>query len=337
MNGNPFYVPPVIPDMGDTILGIGKLGMERERMLEESKYRQGMMEQGQERNDISRQELNMKTPASQKPWDMSNVTKMKNQLRLKGFDPDKMPDVFEPLEAMAKDSSMMRGDIATAMEQGWDKDFKPRIINNLGAQSEALARKAAGMKEDDPARNKVLAEMKKLEDLQSSFAQINAEHVVPGFFSDIAEERANSRAEIAKFGSAAMPTIGNIQAGVITKFLDGEKLTPEETAIKDKYFRGDKDTYGDTKLRWTAKIDAFKGAIGREPTEDEKRRLFISDPYGILAPAETDDPVNSEIPTLSPPRPGVAKPAAKTKYTKTATDAQGNKVGWDGKQWVPIK
>jgi hypothetical protein len=201
MNGNPFYVPPVIPDMGDTILGIGKLGMEKQlaetKMADERDYRTQMLNQGAEQNDIRRQEVALKTPASQKPWDMSNVTKMKNQLRLKGLDPDKMPDVFEPLETMAKDTTMNRGDIATAMEQGWNTEFKPRIINNLGKQSEVLAKKAAGMKEDDPERSKVLTEMKKLEDYQSTFAQINSEHVVPGFFSDIDEERRNSRVAIA--------------------------------------------------------------------------------------------------------------------------------------------
>jgi hypothetical protein len=122
-------------------------------------------------------------------------------------------------------------------------------------------------------------------------------------------------------------TIGNIQADVITKYLENQPLTPAEQKIKDKYFRGEKDTYEDTKLRWKAKVDAFETSIGRAASAEEKRRLFISDPYGILAPGEDEK--------APPPPPGQTPQAGK--YQHTATDAKGNKVGWDGKNWVDIK
>jgi len=112
-------------------------------------------------------------------------------------------------------------------------------------------------------------------------------------------------------------SIGNVQAHVITKWLEGQRLAPQEQKIIDKYFRGEKDTYGDSRMRWKAKVDAFEESIGRKASAEEKRRLFISDPYGILAP------------------PGETGGTQRT-YLQTATGKNGQKIGWDGTHWYDI-
>jgi len=86
-------------------------------------------------------------------------------------------------------------------------------------------------------------------------------------------------------------TIGDIQSGILIKWLNGEKLSPGQEAIKNKYFRGDKDTYEDSMYRWKAKVDSLEVALGRKASEQEKKALFISDPYGILSP--TNNPISN--------------------------------------------
>lgn len=80
------------------------------------------------------------------------------------------------------------------------------------------------------------------------------------------------------------PTPAKIQGNILFKFVNGEKLNSNEKQILDKYMENGKDTYEDTKNRWQAKVDSFEQVIGRKATVDEKRRLFIADPYGMLAP-----------------------------------------------------
>lgn len=119
-------------------------------------------------------------------------------------------------------------------------------------------------------------------------------------------------------------SVSNIQAEVLRKWMEGEKLTPAEEKIRDKYFRGDKDTYGDARMRYKAKVDEFESTIGRKATVDEKRRLFIQDPYGILAPpgeGQTPDAPTPDIPSGAP----------------TATGKNGEKIYWDGKNWIDVK
>jgi hypothetical protein len=118
--------------------------------------------------------------------------------------------------------------------------------------------------------------------------------------------------------STEKPSIGNVQAKILTKWLEGEPLTTAEEKIKDKYFRGEKDTYGDARMRYKAKVDEFESSIGRKATVDEKRRLFIQDPYGILGPSgEGENPIPENAPT--------------------ATGANGQKIYWDGKNWLDAK
>jgi hypothetical protein len=121
-------------------------------------------------------------------------------------------------------------------------------------------------------------------------------------------------------------SVTNIQADILRKWLDGEPLTKQETQIKDKYFRGDKDTYADNMQRWKAKVDSFELVLGRKATEEEKRRLFINDMYGILAPPSPDNPA----------APGAPAPAApqgkKDKYGFTV----GQKTTKNGKTYKYI-
>jgi len=86
-------------------------------------------------------------------------------------------------------------------------------------------------------------------------------------------------------------TWSNIEADIAIKALEKgyDKLKPFEKRIIEKKLEGTGKTpqeiYEDTRARWKAKIDAFEKAQGRKATTDEKRRLFIPDPWGFLAPA----------------------------------------------------
>jgi len=172
-------------------------------------------------------------------------------------------------------------------------------------------------------RKAMQMEERKLRAAQTPVAVVGADGK-PRYMS--AEEAMSTGAE--RFvPNTEKKTVSNIQAEVLRKFLDGETLTKEETQIKDKYFRGDKDTYGDTVQRWKAKVDAFASVLGRQPTVDEKRRLFIQDPYGILAPPGGEE---------TPPAPG-APASAIPANAPTATGANGQKIYWDGKNWLDAK
>jgi hypothetical protein len=212
MNGNPFYEGSLVPDVSDTILKVGDMRMRRDDLNDVKEYRKQQLGLEQQKLDMLKGQQQQQIPASKQPWDISHLTRLQNKLRLNGLDPDKMPEVFEPLKEMAQNPVMMRGDIASALEQGWDSNFKPAILNNLSRQTAALATKAGGMKDDDPKKREVLAEMEKLEKMQGAFAQLKPEHVVPGFFSDIAEERAQSKAMMEALqaksrGATARPTV----------------------------------------------------------------------------------------------------------------------------------
>lgn len=122
-------------------------------------------------------------------------------------------------------------------------------------------------------------------------------------------------------------TPNKIEAGVITKFLGGGKLTPQEEKIKEKYFAGGKDTYADSQLRWQAKLDSFEKALGRKASVDEKRRIFISDPYGILAPDNyAPEAKSSSSPSGQIPQEGQTAVNPKT----------GERLIYKNGQWKPL-
>lgn len=86
------------------------------------------------------------------------------------------------------------------------------------------------------------------------------------------------------------PTFTNLEGGIFAKWLEKKPLSKREQSIIDKKFAGtgktSKDVYADSSARWRAKADMFEKLMNRKATSDELRRLFIADPYGILAPED---------------------------------------------------
>ncbi len=127
--------------------------------------------------------------------------------------------------------------------------------------------------------------------------------------------------EESKYKKRLKKTSADIEADVLVKWMEDKNLTFKEKKILDIKLRGKKLTPEEiktnAKARWDAKVESAEENIGRKLSADEKRSLYISDPFGFLAP-------------------GTEEATDKT-FSFTATDKDGNKVGWDGSKWVPIK
>jgi len=86
------------------------------------------------------------------------------------------------------------------------------------------------------------------------------------------------------------PSYSKIEGQIFVKWLDDKPLSkPEQQIVNNKFTKEGRETPAEvsakTKARWIAKIEAFEQALNRKPTDDEKRAMFISDPYGLLGPA----------------------------------------------------
>jgi len=129
-----------------------------------------------------------------------------------------------------------------------------------------------------------------------------------------------------------------IEGNAFIKWMENPgSLTEQEQKIINKRLLGSKltakETYDRATQRWAAKVDAFETAMGRKAGEDEKRRLFIADPYGILKPDEEEQPIVPEKPQdkyneLPPPN---------LHKGKTMIDEEtGKEYRSNGLQWVEI-
>lgn len=104
------------------------------------------------------------------------------------------------------------------------------------------------------------------------------------------EKRANAeydRRERLKQSTAA-PTTTGIMGNIFQKIIDGVPLGEGEAKLFERQAKGQgltqDELYERTRVRLKAKTDEFESQMGRAASPDEKRRLFLADPYGILAP-----------------------------------------------------
>jgi hypothetical protein len=191
MNGNPFYVPPVIPDMGDTILGIGKLGMERERMLEESKYRQGMMA-----NDTQRTQIEAaKVPSSQKAYTIVEDTRAKANLKRTTGLSKSIDNIFDNFTTpLALDKNKGRGELYDELSS-LDVNAKTAILNDISREHESKLINDKNGYANSP-------QAKATESLMNALYNANGmADLTRGLLPDVARERdqmeANSKAVLS--------------------------------------------------------------------------------------------------------------------------------------------
>lgn len=133
--------------------------------------------------------------------------------------------------------------------------------------------------------------------------------------------------EFTEIKNKGQATYSNLESQIFTKWLEGDKLSPQEQKIINRKFKEGmpaEETYQKARMRWKAKIDAFKDAINREPTDAEKRQLFVNDPLGILSPEEPQ--AQAIMPPASQNRDGIIKDTVTGKRYKS-----------NGTEWVEIK
>lgn len=88
------------------------------------------------------------------------------------------------------------------------------------------------------------------------------------------------------------PSYSKVEGEVFVKWVEGKSLSKQEQQIiNNKFAKEGRETPAEvsakTKARWTAKIETAEQVLGRKLSDKEKINMFVSDPYGLLAPEET--------------------------------------------------
>jgi hypothetical protein len=226
-SNNPFYVPPAIPDMSPQIMQFGEMGirndqlaaqraLEIQKMNNEKSYQDSMVGINQQNANTRAQRVMEQTPATKQPWNIDQFNALKNKFILNGLPVDQLNSVLTPLQQMAQNPNMNKGDVANAIQNNWNNPvdpadpskgttgFKDNMIAGLQAEAETLAKKAAGMDDNDPQKADVLAQLNKLQNVQKQFAAITPDQVKQAFFLDVYQEEQNTKAALQ--AAKAIPT-----------------------------------------------------------------------------------------------------------------------------------
>ena len=224
-SNNPFYAPPAFPDLSPQIMQFGEMGirndqlaaqraLEMQKINNEKSYQDSMVGVQQQNANTRVQRIMAQTPASKQPWNIDQFNAFKNKLILNNLPVDQLNNVLAPLQQMAQNPNMNKGDVANAIQNNWSNPvdpadpskgtagFKDNMITGLQAEAESLAKKAAGMDDSDPKKADVIAQINKLQGVQKQFAAITPDQVKRAFFPDVAQEEANTKAALA---AAAVP------------------------------------------------------------------------------------------------------------------------------------
>jgi hypothetical protein len=215
-SNNPFYAPPAIPDLSPQVMQFGEMGirndqlaaqraLEMQKMNNEKSYQDSMVGVQQQNANTRAQRVMAQTPATKQPWNIDQFNAFKNKLILNNLPVDQLNSVLMPLQQMAQNPNMSKGDVADAIEHNWSNPvdpndpskgttgFKDNMIAGLQAQAETVARKAASMDDNDPKKAEVIAQLNKLQNVQKQFAAITPDQVKQAFFPDVAKEEANTK------------------------------------------------------------------------------------------------------------------------------------------------
>ena len=242
MNGNPFYVPPVIPDMSDQIMQFGQMAMQKDnlaqqRMMEErkfnsqEKYQTGMLENANQDLSLKREEAYSKNP-NIRPYSEGEYTKLLVGLQTAGIPADKISFINGPLKEMAKNPDMKRGDIANMMEQKWPEIYS-QTSDEVRSEILSLSKKVAEMSPMDPKYKAIAGQIEKLGQFQSTLD--NVKNPKELFFKDIYDYEQNSKAALLAQGDATRAARLNPE----TQFMDNKTkqyvsqgMTPQDANVK---------------------------------------------------------------------------------------------------------
>ena len=91
----------------------------------------------------------------------------------------------------------------------------------------------------------------------------------------------------------AGPTFTKLEGETFFNWVNDKPLSPKQQQLVDRKFKetgqSPEQVKANAKARIDAKVESFNSLMGRPPTANEKRAMIINDPYGILAPDETNN------------------------------------------------
>jgi hypothetical protein len=128
------------------------------------------------------------------PWNMSNFARLNSKLKLAGVPVDDLPFIND-LKAFAADPSMLRGDVAGAIEMKWP-EWSAQAAETLSQKVGKLTDQAAAMPENDPKRKEVLGQIEKTVNAMKLMESIPADKIKQTLFPDIHQYDQNQKAEL---------------------------------------------------------------------------------------------------------------------------------------------
>jgi|GEM_PF-6574045 len=219
MGNNPFEVPPAIPDLSQQVMQFGEMGMrndqlaaqralEIQKMNNEKQYQDTMGAAATQRAAASMARVGEQTPPTKQPWNQDQFDKLKTNLAMKGLPVDSLDAVLTPIQQMANNPAMKRGDVANAISQNWSNPVDPAdpskgttgfqtdLNNGLQTKIMSLAQKASGLQDNDPQKKPLMDQINKLQTIKAQFNTITPDDVKQTFFPDVYQEEANTKAAL---------------------------------------------------------------------------------------------------------------------------------------------
>jgi hypothetical protein len=226
MENNPFYVPPAFPDLSPQIMQFGEMGirndqlaaqraMDTQKMNNENEYQKAMVGIAQQNARTNALHAQASIPPSKQDWNQDQFDKLKTNLVMRGIPVDSLDAVFNPIQQMANNPAMKRGDVANAIEQNWSNPvdpndpsrgttgFQTELNNGLQTKIISLAQKAAGLQDNDPQKKPLLDQINKLQAIKAQFNQITPDNLKQALFPDVHQEEQNTKAALWAMKNAA--------------------------------------------------------------------------------------------------------------------------------------
>jgi hypothetical protein len=301
MNGNPFYVPPVVPDMSENIMEFGKMAMQKDnlaqqRMLEERRltgqesFQNESLAQGRQKIGIEQQTADLQKEKyftehpQERPYSEGEYTKMLTKFQTSiGDTVKKISFLNGPLKEMAKNPNYKRGEIAREIEQNWP-EIHSQTSDEIRNEILSLSKKAQDISPMDPNYKKIAVQIEKLGAFQSKLDNIKSP--TQTFFADIYQNEQNTKAAIEALKNQYRGDIEKVvpPGGILTK--NGEVIvrnpTRSSTAGPGRLVQVDD---GNGNITWAFSTDA----VGKKaPKKAGKKNLAdLLNPGG-----DVNDPLN---------------------------------------------
>ncbi|MEN6423327.1 MAG: hypothetical protein ABFD76_15415 [Smithella sp.] len=239
MNGNPFYVPPAIPDMSDKIIQLGQMGMHQDNLAKEREmrekqfgaeqdYRSKMLANDTEKIGIDRQKMDIeerKLPASQQNFSLSDFLPFQATMKQRGYDKVFQP-VLDTVTEWTKDAKVTKGVAASNLANQWDAFLKPQAIEGL--QKEYLKLSENPNFKGSPKEKEILS-------MIDGFSQMSGEKAKAMFFPSVAQEEENTKAALQAQGDATRAAKLNPETQYINNRAEQyvkQGMSPEDATVK---------------------------------------------------------------------------------------------------------